>query len=87
MNRGTLLCKVTLGGERGKVENNFLVGREFLLTRRDEIQFASRSSVTSESKKVHPEPNISTFIYEKIHYERLNLPTSLPNEIIAYQQH
>lgn len=50
--------------ERSKVENNFRMAREFL-SDGDEIQFASRSSVTSESKEVHPEPKITAFIREK----------------------
>jgi len=51
-----------LGGKQNKMENNF---REFLSARWDKILFASRSSVTSESKDVHPEPKIMAFIREK----------------------
>lgn len=47
---------------RSKVENNFVEAREFLSAPRDEIQFASRTFVTSESKEVHPEPNVAAFI-------------------------
>lgn len=54
-----------LKGKWNKLENNFHVAHEFLLTGWDEIQFASRSSVTSESKEVHPEPKIMPFIHEK----------------------
>lgn len=56
---------------RSKMKNNFLGAAPLLLpqnsSRHDEIQFASRSSVTSESKEVHPEPNITTFTHKETH--------------------